>query len=289
MVSRRLRFVRNASGLRFLPYAAMAALAWGQSSAKPEVANIQDNSFTVEEAYNQEPGVVQHISTFSRMWNSKDWSYAFTQEWPSPHNWRHQLSYTLIGAHAGGFPGSGVGIGDTVFNYRYQLLGDGESRVAFAPRLSLLVPTGDVTRGRGFGAPGFQTNLPVSIVLSRRLVSHWNAGGTFVPNAQGVDHSRAATVGYTLAQSFVFLATSRVNFLLESSDNRFQSVVQTGKTAWSRTTYVSPGIRWAYNFKSGLQIVPGLAMHIGVGASAGERGIFLYLSFEHPFGKLFSR
>ena len=31
-----------------------------------EVTHIADNSFLVEEAYNQEAGVVQHVSTFSR-------------------------------------------------------------------------------------------------------------------------------------------------------------------------------------------------------------------------------
>ena len=40
---------------------------------------------------------------------------------------------------------------------------------------------------------------------------------------------------------------------------------------------VSPGIRWAYNLRKGLQIVPGLAYAFDVGA-------FAYLSFEHPFG-----
>jgi hypothetical protein len=42
-------------------------------------------------------------------------------------------------------------------------------------------------------------------------------------------------------------------------------------------------VRWAYDFRSGLQIVPGVAFPIGVGPNSGERGIFLYLSFEHPF------
>ena len=59
---------------------------------------IQDNSFLAEEAYNQEPGVVQHIQSFTRLWNSKTWAYSFTQEWPVPNHWRHQLSYTLSGA-----------------------------------------------------------------------------------------------------------------------------------------------------------------------------------------------
>jgi len=45
---------------------------------------IQDNSFLIEEAYNQEFGVVQHTSTLTRLWNRKDWIYTFTQEWPAP-------------------------------------------------------------------------------------------------------------------------------------------------------------------------------------------------------------
>jgi hypothetical protein len=40
-----------------------------------------DNSFLIEEAYNQERGVIQHINSFARLWNSKDWAYTFTQEW----------------------------------------------------------------------------------------------------------------------------------------------------------------------------------------------------------------
>jgi len=43
---------------------------------------IQDNSFLVEEAYNQEPGVIQHISTFARGAGSAGWQYTFTEEWP---------------------------------------------------------------------------------------------------------------------------------------------------------------------------------------------------------------
>lgn len=41
---------------------------------------IQDNSFLIEEAYNQEPGVVQHILAWRRQ--GRDWSNTFTQEFP---------------------------------------------------------------------------------------------------------------------------------------------------------------------------------------------------------------
>jgi hypothetical protein len=267
----------------FLVHNGAPAYGQGQSTVK-EQPHIQDNSFLVEEAYNQEQGIVQHINAFSRMWNSKDWSYSFTQEWPAPGNWRHQLSYTLVGMRVAAYSGTGAGMGDTVFNYRYQAIGSGESRVAFSPRLSVIFPSGDVAAGRGVGAVGVQTNLPLSIVLHRQIVTHWNAGSTFVPHAQNADHFRASTVGYNFGQSVIFVAHPRVNLMLETCVNRYQSVVQSGQTKWSSSTYLSPGVRWAYNFKSGLQIVPGVAMPIGIGSSAGERGAFLYVSFEHPFG-----
>src|SRR5882757_9107210 len=120
-----------------------------QTSASAVEPGIQDNSFLVEEAYNQNFGVVQHISSFSRFWDSKDWNYSFTQEWRVPGNERHQLSYTLVALHSGEFPGSGPGIGDVVLNYRYQLVGSGDTRTAFSPRASLILPAGDSTQGRG--------------------------------------------------------------------------------------------------------------------------------------------
>jgi hypothetical protein len=122
-------------------------------------------------------------------------------------------------------------------------------------------------------------------VIHRRLVTHWNAGSTFVPRAQGPDGLRAASAGYNFGQSFVFLANPRVNLLLETAVSNFQCVVGGGRTEWSKVRYLSPGIRWAHNFRSGLQIVPGVGVPLGIGASAGERGVLLYLSFEHPFLK----
>jgi hypothetical protein len=264
-----------------------AALAQQDSvSPPPPQPGIQDNSFLIEEAYNQNYGVVQHISSFTRFWNSKDWAYIFTQEWPVPGNARHQLSYSLPFWHAGSFQNSGAGIGDVFLHYRYQLVGDGNAKVAFAPRLSLILPTGSVADGRGVGGLGVQTSLPVGLVLSKNLVSHWNAGATVVPHAQDASSDRASATGYNLGQSFIWLTNPRFNVMLETVFTNFQFVVAPGKTEWSRSLFLSPGIRWAYNFKNGLQIVPGIGVPVGVGPSSGEKGIFLYLSFEHPFRKL---
>jgi hypothetical protein len=247
---------------------------------------IQDNSFLVEEAYNQEFGVVQHIQTFQRLWNGNDWVYTFTQEWPVDVSPRHQLSYTLLALHSGEQPHSGGGFGDFIFNYRYQALGNGDARVAFAPRVSILFPTGDFRRARGGGGAGIQTQLPVSVVLTRKLVAHWNAGATVVPHARNDSGASATSFGYNLGQSLVWLAHPRFNFLFETVFYRNEDVIAPRTTQWSSTLLLNPGIRWAYNFKSGLQIVPGLSVPLGVGPSSGERGIFVYLSLEHPYRKL---
>lgn len=259
----------------------------GKQSAEQPVRQpppIQDNSFLVEEAYNQEFGVVQHINTFTRSWNTHEWIYTFTQEWPVP-GLAHQLSYTLSYLDTGTDAHS-TGIGDAAINYRYQLVGSGDTRVAIAPRVTLLLPTGNSRFGRGFGGTGVQTNIPLSWVVSERLVTHWNVGATLVPSARNEVGARATTTGYNLGQSIVWLARPRFNVLFETLWTGSESVIAAGHTQRSHDFLLSPGIRWAHNFANGLQIVPGIGIPIGVGPSAGEKGVFLYLSFEHPFRAL---
>lgn len=43
-----------------------------------------------------------------------------------------------------------------------------------------------------------------------------------------------------------------------------------------------PGVLFAINCKSGLQIIPGFSIPIGIDPSEGEFGAPVYLSFEHP-------
>jgi Putative MetA-pathway of phenol degradation len=265
----------------------LAHPAFGQDAAPatPETpAAIQDDSFLVEEAYNQETDVVQHINEFTRSFDSKDWIYTFTQEWPV-RGLHHQLSYTVPLQHAGS-PGVGVGFGDVALNYRYQLVGSGKTRLAAAPRLSLLVPTGDSGRSYGTGAVGIQTSLPVSVVLGPRWVAHSNVGATLTPRAKDAAGDRATTVSWNLGQSLIWLARPRFNVLVETVYQNTESVVGPMTTARDESLLVSPGIRCAFNFESGLQIVPGLAVPIGIGPSRGDTSLLLYLSFEHPFRRL---
>src|SRR5690242_12436133 len=99
--------------------AALVTLAAASPAAGEDLRPIQDNSFLLEEAYNQEDGVIQHISTFARDRRSGDWTYTFTEEWPAPGQ-RHQVSVTVQAVHAGDGPDRATGFGDVLLNYRWQ-------------------------------------------------------------------------------------------------------------------------------------------------------------------------
>ena len=71
--------------------------------------------------------------------------------------------------------------------------------------------------------------------------------------------------------------------MLESVATRNESLDDNGSRESSTSYLISPGMRGALNFRSGLQVVPGVAFPIGVGSSSGQRDVFFYLSFEHPF------
>jgi hypothetical protein len=253
---------------------------FGQASPAPDTGPIQDNSFLLEEAYNQESGVVQHINTFTRLWGSNQWVYTFTQEWPVPNHWRNQLSYTITGTNPD--PDMGRGFGDVLLNYRYQAVGTGDTRLAVAPRLSMILPTGSWRQKAGYGGPGVQANVPASVALSRRLVAHSNLGGTWIPRAHDTSGDTAASYGYSAGQSLIWLARSRFNVMLESAWGSSHVVSGPSATETQNAFWIVPGVRWAHNFKSGLQIVPGVAYVAGAGPSQGQNGVFLYLSFEHP-------
>ena len=247
--------------------------------AAQEPKGIQDNSFLIEESYNQEAGVVQEISFFSYSPTTHSWVYTFTNEWPV-NGIKHQFSYSLSGVRSGDF--GGAGFGDAALNYRYQLLGSGDTRVAVSPRFTAILPTGDSRFGRGAGGTGFQTNLPVSVMLHPKLASHWNAGATWTPHAKNEFGEKAGVVGYNLGQSLIWLAKPRFNVMMETFFTDTDVVAAPGKTVRQRDLLLSPGVRWAYNFESGLQIVPGVAFPFGAGPSAGDKGMIFYLSFEQP-------
>ena len=141
---------------------------------------ILDNSFIVEEAFNQPAGVFQNIFGV-RLDEGSEWEFGFTQEWPVGSQ-THQFSYTVP---VSGLSGS-AGIGDVLINYRYQWWLESAGRPAFSPRISIILPSGSEDEGRGAGVVGWQVNLPFS-KQQGDLYFHWNGGFTWLPNVTRTD------------------------------------------------------------------------------------------------------
>lgn len=251
-------------------------------SAEPSRV-IEDNSFLIEEAYNQENGVVQHISNGILSFGlQKDILYSFTQEWPVGGQ-SHQLSYTVPYS----LPRSDRqgGIGDVLLNYRYQFFGH-DDWAAVAPRLSIIVPTGSASSGMGSGVLGLQLNMPASKRLSNFFVVHLNAGFTLLPGVRQQLDSGGETqrnlISANLGGSLVWLIADDFNFMLEYLTNYSTDMQSNGTTRGSIKTIVNPAFRYAVNVGS-MQIVPGIGIPITFDGGALRAGMFLYLSFEHPF------
>jgi hypothetical protein len=242
----------------------------------PLTAQIQDNSFLIEEAYNQERGVVQHISNLVRPPDGDSWAYTFTQEWPLG-GIRHQVSYTLPVRH----DVDGTGLGDVGVNYRYQLIGNPAASVVFAPRLSFFLPTGDLEAGRGTGGVSLQTNLPLTLVLLPQVVTHWNAGLTLTPTAKSDTGNEATAASFNLGASAIWLVRPSFNLMVEALWLSVESVGTAGTTR-NNAMLLNPGFRAAFDVAD-LQIVPGLGYTFDVGSSSDEEALFVYLSLEHPF------
>jgi hypothetical protein len=259
---------------------------------------IEDNSFLIEEAYNQEAGVVQHI--FTAQWGENrdehphehGWNLNFTQEWPI-FSERHQFSYSLPftfirsgGAHQDG-------IGDILFNYRLQVLEESQRLPAFAPRFSLIVPTGSRDKGTGNGVVGYQWNLPFSKILAPRWATHVNLGLTYLPGVrvpiepvfpsfQSLSESHSL-LSYNLGVSAIFALFPRFHLMLEWIGTFEQGLNDQGKKEHDFNTVISPGARAAVVNRDELQIVLGIAAPIGLTRPAQDHAVFLYFSVEHNF------
>ncbi len=130
-----------------------------------------------------------------------------------------------------------------------------------------------------------QLNLPVSTVLSDKFVAHSNAGMTYTPSAKNPLGAKASLKAFNLGQSPIWLAHQRFNVMFEAVWTRAESVRGPGLKSRSDAVFLNPGVRWSHDFESGLQIVPGISIPIGVGPTRGDVGILFYLSFEHPLKK----
>ena len=281
----------------------LIVLAWTSSARAQGVEpfEIIDNSFLIEEAFNQESGVFQNIFTLSRS-HGGGWESAFTQEWPLG-GMTHQFSYVVPFSGSDG----GTGVGDVLVNYRFQAGTETGSRPAFAPRFSVILPSGNEKQGLGNGVIGWQVNLPFSKQVGD-LYAHWNAGVTHFPNVitpgdSGREDTTATLVNWNLGASAIWRVRPMINLMLEGVAEFVALPAPFGQTTRARVMTIAPGIRGGRNIGDA-QFIVGVAVPFsfahndqlsplrqeafnGFGVAppllGDQTAILAYFSYELPF------
>jgi hypothetical protein len=262
-----------------------------------EDVSIQDNSFLIEEAYNQEKGIIQHIFNWVPSWDvnhgvrQREINFLFTQEWPI-FSQKHQFAYSISSTRftdqdPGGPIIQAEGIGDIILNYRYQLLGGKGQELSIAPRFSVILPSGDENLGIGNGKLGYQFLVPTSKEYEHWCF-HFNAGIMVTPDVTaGLDprlglHGQTLN-GYNVGGSAICKFLPNFHFMLETLATWDENLLLEGTPDTNLEWFVSPGVRWAPFTKGETQWVLGIAAPVGVNRDAPDASLFLYMSFEHPF------
>ncbi len=260
---------------------AASAQAPSNAASPPQVRPVEpfaiaDNSFLVEEAFNQEDGIFQNIFGAAR--GGGEWAAAFTQEWPVGSQ-KHQFSYTTTWLGSG----SHTGFGDLMINYRYQALMEGPGRPAFSPRLSVILPTGSSSRGLGAGSPGLQLNLPFS-KQTGDWYWHWNGGFTWHRDVEATTEDLSIiedTAAVFLAGSGIYRLRPMFNLMLESVVNFDEQLTGRGSNRVTAFT-LSPGVRGGWNIGDH-QLIVGIAAPMTWAEDERDTSAFFYVSYELPF------
>jgi hypothetical protein len=240
--------------IQTLLLAALAVVAASPAFGQAAKWSILDNSFLIEESFNQERGVMQNILTWTAT-RSGEWQATFTQEWPAP-SLKHQFSYTIPFSRADG----STGLNDAMINYRYQLTSEGTRTPALSPRASLILPTGHADTGFGSGTAGLQFVLPASKQIGDFYV-HANAGLTWLPGVSTLPYAGASGIWQTTAMFHLMI----------------EAIVAGGNSMT-----VAPGFRRGWNFGD-RQVVIGAAVPVTRSDGRSTTALLSYFSYELPF------
>jgi len=269
---------------------------YGDETTEDAPGHIRDNAFLVEEAFNQETGVAQHIFNWIISWDrmsevrTRDFVANYTMELPIGSQ-KHQFSFTpqFLSSFEkpDGQPAEQqADIGDTFLNYRYQLLAN-DDFLWCAPRFTLIIPTADERFGLGTGKVGYQVNLPISR-YGDRFDFHFNVGGTIIPDVslpanggppRGPHDLRACNVG---ASSF-WKPRTDLNFFTETLVVWTEDINDLGDRQTDSQVFINPGVRYAICQFDEVEWVIGTSLPIGLTSETPDIGLFAYMSVEHIF------
>ena len=276
--------------MNFSTFFLVLIVSFISASAQTPDMPINDNSFLIEEAYNQEKGVFQNILLMqiekSEIADGVHYAFkgSFTQEWPLGGN-KHQLSYSVPYWFNGPFEW----LDNILINYRYQLE---FKNLFFAPRISFQIPTAP---GKENKFKGIQFFIPASFEADKLWTFHFNAGYATGKCISNVDYDKVSYNTCTTGGSIIYNLSNRFNLMFEAlvtaekTDRVYNSEYRLDSKTIS--SILNPGFRWAKNFKNDAQLDLGFSKPYSINDSDmkeeddSQFGVLLYFSYEAFFQK----
>ena len=199
--------------------------------------DLVDNSFFLEEAFNQPIGVVQFVQDYNTLTNE----FTHTGELPLGQK-DHQFSYLV---------GQDQNI-DPVLSYRFQSIS--EPSVYLAHRFGVIVPLENERYG-------FEFKQAFTYVLNDRWMAHWNFG-----------YHRVFFNSYNAGSSLVYYAQDKLNFLVEGyveTNDKYETnyIINPGlryalNLEWQETQIV-PGMSFPISFNKD-QVEMGVLFYLSI-------------------------
>jgi hypothetical protein len=249
---------------------------------------IEDNSMFLEEAFNQEKGIIQHINNLVVPSTEEDeMEYSYSEEIHITRRSQFSFSLHIPIERSIGNTETASGLGDTYFSYRYTIM-DKYDPVMIIPRITLIVPTGDAQQSLGDGAWGSQLAVAVTKRLHRKLVTHFNVSYTLLSGAERYFYDESVLVAHrtrnlsqkSIGVSGVYLAGKSINFFVEALATRDEDISSNGKIVAETSFVLNPAFRFGFDIGSA-QIVPGFGLPFFFQQDERQStGLFFYLSLE---------
>ncbi|MHB0972235.1 MAG: hypothetical protein ACYC7A_18675 [Thermoanaerobaculia bacterium] len=228
------------------------------AAAGAHADEFADRMFLVEEAFAATGNATRHSLQFS----DESLTYALTQEWIAGGGAHHvSCSAPFVYSRL-----DGPELGDVSLHYRRQLE---RGRASIAPRLSITLPTDrDKEAPRGH-SPGIELNVPLSIIHTDRMASHWSIGLWSAAGA-GTDSAIVTARG-----GIVWVMRPGVAAVVEAAHD-------TASRVSDRSTLLSPGIRVAIPLSGGTAIAPGIALPLDVADRFRSDGVIVHAMLLLP-------
>ncbi len=242
-------------------------------------ARLEDNSFLLEEAYNQKPGEFQFIQGYRSFHSGKEYHFISDGEMALGSE-KHQFSYQITRLKEEVDHGS---FGDTTLNYRIQSVN--ELDFLMAHRFGLILPSGSVKENSGYGVTGFKYVQASSFLLSDEWDNHWNLLFTHYPEAKVKFSDKRRTLNeYGISSSLVYHWKENLNFLLEGIYEAHEKLNFKNQKKYDYHFILNPGVRTAIDLSwKETQTAPGISFPVRYQEDQIDHGVVLYLSIEPKF------